>query len=189
MKTGDLTRWLSFCILFENDYYSQIMTPKRKKALLPPALQVTRQRKIILEELQRNSTHPTASELYELVRRRLPHISLGTVYRNLEVLCQRGAIHKLEYGGDQKRFDAETRNHYHIRCILCGRIADAPMKLLADLEKELQPVSDYDIITHRLEFIGLCPKCKKRSIRTQDLVAACEMLQRETKKRKERIHA
>ncbi|MFH1010824.1 MAG: transcriptional repressor [bacterium] len=159
----------------------------RKKSALPPALQVTRQRKIILEELQRNPTHPTASELYELVRRRLPRISLGTVYRNLEMLCKRGVVQKLEHGGDQKRFDAVTKNHYHLRCILCGQIADAPMKPLTDLETALQPISDYDIIAHRLEFIGLCPKCQKIRIRTRDLLALREMVESGIRSRKERI--
>ena len=65
----------------------------------------TPQRRIILEELCAVTTHPTAGELYGIVRRRLPRVSLGTVYRNLEVLYANGVINKLDYAGAEARFD------------------------------------------------------------------------------------
>jgi Fur family ferric uptake transcriptional regulator len=66
---------------------------------------MTRQRKVILEEIRKTDSHPTADELYQRVRQRLPHVSLGTIYRNLETLAASGLIQKLEMGGSQKRFD------------------------------------------------------------------------------------
>jgi Fur family ferric uptake transcriptional regulator len=69
---------------------------------------MTRQRKVILEELRNVDTHPSADEIYEMVRKRLPHISLGTVYRNLEILSETGAIQKLELGCAQKKFDGKV---------------------------------------------------------------------------------
>jgi Fur family ferric uptake transcriptional regulator len=87
---------------------------------------MTRQRQIILEELRKADTHPSADEVYETVRKRLPRISLGTVYRNLEILSELGEIQKLELGGDLKRFDRKPNKHYHIRCMNCGRVDDAP---------------------------------------------------------------
>jgi Fur family ferric uptake transcriptional regulator len=59
---------------------------------------MTRQRRVILEELRKVNTHPSADEIYEIVRKRLPRISLGTVYRNLEILSESGDIQKLEPG-------------------------------------------------------------------------------------------
>jgi len=79
-------------------------------------LRITRQRRVILEELQRTKSHPTADELYRKVRRRLPRISLGTVYRNLELLSRSGLIRKLEIGGGKMRFDGIVEPHYHIHC-------------------------------------------------------------------------
>ena len=75
-------------------------------------LRMTQQRQVILEELRNVNTHPSADEIYEMVRKRLPRISLGTVYRNLEILCASGEIQKLEAGGSIKRFDGNPRNHY-----------------------------------------------------------------------------
>jgi len=120
---------------------------------------MTRQRKIILEELKKVKTHPRADEIYEMVRKRLPRISLGTVYRNLEVLSELKEIQKIESVGTLKRFDGTPENHYHIRCIKCDRLDDAPFDLETGLEKKIRPFTDFNIIGHRLEFIGICNKC------------------------------
>lgn len=124
---------------------------------------MTRQRQIILEELRKVDTHPSADQVYETVRKRLPRISLGTVYRNLEILSELGEIQKLELGGDLKRFDRNSNKHYHIRCMNCGRVDDAPIAPLNQVEDELYGATVYTIIGHRLEFEGLCPQCSKTS--------------------------
>jgi Fur family ferric uptake transcriptional regulator len=122
-------------------------------------LRMTRQRKVILEELRKVNTHPSADEVYEMVRRRLPRISLGTVYRNLEILSESGDIQKIEPGCTLKRFDGNPAEHCHIRCVRCDRVVDAPV--VPDLEIDLQQIdtADFEIIGHKLEFIGLCPAC------------------------------
>ena len=107
---------------------------------------MTRQRRIILEELRKFAHHPSADEIYEVVRRRIPRISLGTVYRNLEVLSDLGEIKKLEFGGTLKRFDRDPENHYHIRCNLCDRVDNAPMPQLKDIENRVSRDTDYRII-------------------------------------------
>jgi Fe2+ or Zn2+ uptake regulation protein len=68
-------------------------------------LRMTHQREIILDELNRSKTHPTADELFDRIKHKLPRISLATVYRNLEILSAAGLIKKLEMSGRQKRFD------------------------------------------------------------------------------------
>lgn len=125
-------------------------------------MRMTRQRQVILEELRKVSTHPGADEIYTMVRRRMPRISLGTVYRNLEVLSELGEIRKIEMGGTLKRFDGKSDNHYHIRCMICQRVVDAPVRLMPNLEKSLNGKTDFEILGHRLEFVGICPECQKR---------------------------
>ncbi len=123
---------------------------------------MTRQRKVLLEELRKVNTHPDADEIYTMVRQRLPRISLGTVYRNLEILSGLGEIQKLELGESQKRFDGNPKPHYHIRCLHCNRMVDVsapPFKSMINIEKELSGPTDYKILGHRLEFIGICPVC------------------------------
>ena len=120
---------------------------------------MTRQRQVILEELRKVDTHPSADEVYEMVRKRLPRISLGTVYRNLEILSQNGAIQKLELGSTLKRFDGIAANHHHIRCIRCDRVVDAPEDFDVTINHDLKNATEFKIIGHKLEFIGICPDC------------------------------
>ena len=123
-------------------------------------LRMTRQRRVILEELRKVTTHPSADEIYESVRKRLPRISLGTIYRNLETLSRTGEIQKLESGGTLKRFDGNAQDHYHIRCLGCSRIDDLELNPLDTIESEAAGETDYRIVGHRIEFLGLCPNCK-----------------------------
>lgn len=84
----------------------------------------TRQRAVILEELQRSRQHPTAEEVYASVRERLPRISLGTVYRNLDFLAERGIIRRLGSNGGSRRFDGDMTPHQHVLCLRCGKVGD-----------------------------------------------------------------
>jgi len=128
-----------------------------------PKHRMTQQRSVILEEVRRDlDQHLTADEIYERVRKQLPRISLGTVYRNLEVLAELDEIQKLELSGSISRFDGNPKGHYHIRCMECGRVDNAPIAPMQKLEDELYGSTVYTIIGHRLEFTGLCPKCSKR---------------------------
>jgi Fe2+ or Zn2+ uptake regulation protein len=123
---------------------------------------MTHQRRVILDEVRKVKTHPRADEVYERVRKRLPRISLGTVYRNLDILSGRGLIQKIAPLTNPMRFDGETKNHYHVRCIHCGRVEDASVGPMEDLEDAVSELSDYRILGHRLEFVGCCPQCHEK---------------------------
>ena len=105
--------------------------------------------------------HPTADELYERLRKRMPRISLGTVYRNLEILCQTGAAKKLLAGGHQARFDGMVTPHSHVHCVRCGKVADVKIGPLPDLAARAVPAEGYKILDCRLEFAGICPTCQE----------------------------
>ena len=125
-------------------------------------IRLTTQRQIILEELSKVKTHPTASELYDMVRKRLPRIGLGTVYRNLELMAESGMILKIEVGGTQKRFDATTDEHYHIRCSSCGKVDDIDVPVVKELVAQATANSAYHIHGHHVEFTGICAECQKK---------------------------
>ncbi|MEW6532249.1 MAG: transcriptional repressor [Thermodesulfobacteriota bacterium] len=125
-------------------------------------LRMTKQRRLILEELLKTKSHPSADEVYRMVRERLPNISLGTVYRNLELLSESGLILKLELSGVAKRFDGTVEDHYHVRCVQCGQVRDVEVSPLPEIEAAVQDASGYEIFAHRLEFRGLCPLCRNR---------------------------
>ena len=130
---------------------------------LTPEMRLTTQRQIILEELGKVTSHPTANEVYDMVRKRLPRIGLGTVYRNLELMSETGIILKLEVGGTQKRFDATVAPHYHIRCLSCGKVDDIEIPVMADINKAAADISKYQVLGHHIEFSGVCSECNKNA--------------------------
>jgi len=125
-------------------------------------IKMTRQRRVILDALEKSDSHPTADELYDMVRRKMPKISLATVYRNLEILSEAGVVRKLEFAGCQKRFDKTLEEHNHIRCLDCGRVEDLPAGPSEGLQEKFVHETDFEIVGYKLELIGYCPVCKRR---------------------------
>ncbi|WP_446008251.1 transcriptional repressor [Candidatus Electrothrix sp.] len=126
-------------------------------------LRMTHQRELILEELGNCHNHPTADALYERIKKKLPRISLATVYRNLEILSEAGMIRKLEISGRQKRFDKEIDQHDHVFCVQCRRVDDIKFdqSRLASLGEDQS--LGYAISGCRVEFFGICPKCQAKN--------------------------
>lgn len=122
---------------------------------------MTRQRAIILETLRGVTTHPTADEIYGMVRQKMPRISLGTVYRNLDLLTNAGEILRLDRAGSLKHFDGNTEPHQHVRCRECGRIGDVhPPVPLPAFEKKTMP--GFTLEAMDVEFVGLCDACRDK---------------------------
>ena len=94
---------------------------------------MTRRRNTIQKDLVRNTVyemrrHVTANEVYEFIKEAYPSIGKGTVYRNLDILVEEGALRKVEVLNGPNRFDFTLKNHYHVRCIKCGEIFDVDMR-------------------------------------------------------------
>ena len=124
-------------------------------------LRMTNQRRAILQELTKSCAHLTADELYDLVRKKLPKISLATVYRNLEILSDAGVIAKLEVSGRQKRYDADVSLHHHIHCVRCHRV-DNIDGFISEVDMTAMACHDqYEVTGYRLDISGICPQCAK----------------------------
>ena len=117
---------------------------------------MTVQRSVILDEVRKLTTHPTADELYHIVRKRLPRISLGTVYRNLDYLAQNNDILKLNINENIKRFDGCLEKHHHASCLACGQIFDIPACGLPELMPE---VPGFNVTGANVFFEGYCSGC------------------------------
>ncbi len=119
---------------------------------------VTNQRRRILEVVRRAESHPTAEWVYQKVRRRLPRVSLGTVYRNLKLLAEEGLIRELDNRGFG-RYDGNTARHDHFTCQRCGRIFDLEARLDPFLRRRIRARTGFVVTHHRIEFYGLCSSC------------------------------
>ena len=126
-------------------------------------LRKTEQRSVILEELRLCRNHPGADEVYLRVKRRLPRISLGTVYRNLDLMASQGIIRRLNSNAAQKRFDPITEQHCHFHCKACGKIEDIPFAVeFPRLDPNHPWVRERKIQGAQPEYFGLCPDCLAR---------------------------
>ena len=123
----------------------------------------TKQRSLILEELKRTKTHPTADLLFRMVKRRIPAVSFGTVYRNLNLLRDQGQIAELACGKYSCRYDGNIQNHYHFFCVKCKKILDLDKPVLKNLDAQVSKGLGMSVQYHRIDFYGYCRECKTKN--------------------------
>jgi len=120
----------------------------------------TRQRKAILEVLRNTRAHPTADQVYDRVKKHIPNISMGTIYRNLRVLEEDGVISVLNINGTLSRYEVKQESHYHFRCEICGRVFDLDEPIVFKLDKRIAKKTGFKVKYHQTEFRGLCKDCQ-----------------------------
>ncbi len=120
----------------------------------------TKQREAILKVLRNTRSHPTADQIYDEVRKDIPNISKGTVYRNLQVLGENGAISVLNINGTQSRYEVKQEGHYHFRCEKCGRVFDLDEPVVSELNEQVAKKTGFKVKCHQTEFRGLCKDCQ-----------------------------
>jgi len=120
----------------------------------------TIQASLVLEAVNNLRSHATADEVYQEIAREHPHISRGTVYRNLNRLAQAGEIRKLEIPGGADRFDHLCHDHCHVRCEKCGRVFDVDMAFVSGLEKNIRDPHGFQFTGYDIIFRGICPACR-----------------------------
>lgn len=122
----------------------------------------TIQRQLVLEAVRALRSHPSADQVYQEICKNHPDISRATVYRNLELLAQKGEISKVKTLSGPALFDHITNRHYHICCRGCGRYFDIDMELVERLEEGIKDRRGFDIEGYDIIFSGLCPECKNK---------------------------
>jgi Fur family transcriptional regulator, peroxide stress response regulator len=120
----------------------------------------SRQRERILETLRGTKSHPTAGWVYDVLKKEYPELSLGTVYRNLNILNELGLVRILRSGSTFDRFDADTSPHYHFVCEDCGKVEDVELSVDLDLNSRVSALMGRTVTGHRLDFYGICPDCR-----------------------------
>ncbi len=119
----------------------------------------SKQRDAIVAFLKTRKDHPTADTVYQEIRMVIPNISLGTIYRNLAQLSERGEILRLPCDGKMDHFDADIRPHYHFLCKQCGCVKDIEIPYAKQLDCTAAETFDGTITSHTLLFEGLCKTC------------------------------
>ena len=123
----------------------------------------TKQRKAILDFLKTTRSHPTADQVYDSVRKIIPSISKGTVYRNLQVLIDSGIVSVLDIRGTLSRYEVRQAAHYHFRCEGCGRVVDLDLPVDPGLDDRVSKRTGFVVSGHQTEFRGWCASCRQPS--------------------------
>ncbi len=132
------------------------------QALRQAGLRLTPQRLAICRYLSQSKDHPTAQDIYQVLKPEYPSLSLATVYNTLETLVALGAIHALgDAGDDATHYDANIDPHINLVCIRCHTIVDLPTSTVAQLEHEAEEKSGFRILGTRVVYYGLCPECQQ----------------------------
>jgi len=124
-------------------------------------MKYSRQRQAILEAVQRTNIHPTADDVYTMVRTEYPNISLATVYRNLNLLSELGEIRKIPMPGGSDRFDGRLMPHYHMCCQECGNVFDIYLEQIGQLDRYIQDTTGFHVGSLELMVRGVCPHCRQ----------------------------
>lgn len=119
----------------------------------------SKQRELILNYVKSVSIHPSAEEVYKNIKQKLPNISLGTVYRNLDFLASKGYINKIKISDLTNIFDGNTNFHYHGICEKCGKVIDMKANYFKDLDIKMEQLVNMKILSHDIIFKVICSNC------------------------------
>lgn len=124
---------------------------------------LTPQRKAVLKVLASDIHHPSVEQIYKQVKKDFPMTSLATVYKTVTLLKELGEVLELGFADGSNRYDGRKPNpHPHLICIECNKILDPDVDGWRDLPQALSESTGFRILSHRLDFYGICPQCQKR---------------------------
>jgi len=131
-----------------------------------PEIALTRQRRIVLEVVQARDHHPTAAEVFDAARKKMPGISFATVYNSLRYLKESGLVREIAFGNGASRYDRETDRHDHALCSACGKLVDFDLPGTVALTRSAARASKFKAESVHLTLVGLCPKCRNSKQRS-----------------------
>ena len=122
---------------------------------------ITPQRLAILRVLADSKGHPSVEQIYTRVKSDFPTTSLATVYKNISLMKSLGEVLELGFSDDSNRYDGNRPYpHPHLVCTDCKKIIDPDLSMLHDLTRELVEETGFHILSHRMDFFGICPECQ-----------------------------
>lgn len=125
-------------------------------------MKYSKQREIIYDALKHVNTHPSADELYEMLKPEHESLSLGTVYRNLRQMSKNGMIREIASPGNKDRFDADLSSHQHFFCMECGKVFDVFLPE-ADNSSEVGKKYGFEVVKSEHSYYGICSDCSEKA--------------------------
>lgn len=125
---------------------------------------ITPQRMAVAKILARSEGHPSVEEIYKALQDDFPTMSLATVYRNVMLIKSLGQVLEIGFPDGSNRYDGnKPYPHPHVICIKCKKIIDPVLATLKDITDEVADETGFNILTHRMDFFGICQNCMKKA--------------------------
>lgn len=124
----------------------------------------TIQRELVLDAVKSLHNHATADEIYEYIVKDHPTIGRGTVYRNLNILVEEGDVKRAPVLSGPDHFDHNVQDHYHVKCVKCGKVYDVDMDVISDIEERIHDTHGIKYLNYDILFNGVCAACQKEDI-------------------------
>jgi Fur family ferric uptake transcriptional regulator len=140
-----------------------------KEMLRQAGKRVTLQRVLILETMQKAGGHLDADKIYSLVKRKMPRLSLSTVYRTLTMLKEEGLIEELHLGEEHHHYEIKGNGHHHLICQGCGKVIEFEWPFSERLVRDLGQEYDFEITGMHLDLMGYCPRCRKKAMGSKEV--------------------
>jgi Fur family peroxide stress response transcriptional regulator len=125
-------------------------------------MKYSKQRELILKYVQSSCEHPTADMVYSNIKKDIPNISLGTVYRNLNQLCEAGLLRKITMPNNSDRFDKTLMDHCHLYCNKCGVVFDIDFNIINNVNDLIEKQTGHIVETNNIVLTGICNDCSKK---------------------------
>lgn len=125
-------------------------------------LKVTPQRVFIYQEMAKAKDHPSIDDIYQRVKKSLPNISFDTVYRTALSFFEIGIVDIVEGHSGSRRFDANTDQHHHFRCLKCHKIIDFDSDYYDQVAIPPELQSRFKVLNQRIFLEGICDECSKK---------------------------
>ncbi len=125
---------------------------------------ITPQRLAVLKILAKSQGHPSVEDIFKKLKPDFPTTSIATIYKTVNLLKEIGEVVELDFSEESNRYDGNRPYpHPHLICTRCKTVVDPDMATVEDLSKELARKTGYEILNHRLDFFGVCPRCQENS--------------------------
>jgi Fur family peroxide stress response transcriptional regulator len=137
-----------------------ILTKPFRQLCAEHGIAVTHQRQVLYEVMQGMDGHPSPEEIYARVKRKIPSISLATVYKNIHLFVESGVLREVSLHHGSQRLEMNAEEHHHLVCSKCKSIEDIDENSLGTLPKRRKLADGFLVERYSVDVIGICAKCQ-----------------------------
>jgi Fur family transcriptional regulator, peroxide stress response regulator len=148
----------------------QLENTLKRGCTVMSSLNLTTPRKTVLELVRGTTSHPTATDLMQMLGEHGYRFAYATIYNSLRYLADHGLIRELNLGNGITRYDGRMEDHHHIVCQYCSQISEGATDIPAEFLKRFEDETGYQILELNVQFVGVCPECRAKQKKSKSTI-------------------